>query len=128
MWTQAQLQPYFLKAAKKLDVEFFGRPTEFVETVIHGIVATPLGLQRLARQSAAVVELRSASSVASGFFSLDAEDREIAMSAISRRIERAPATAPKVTILDTGVNRNNPLLKGSLAAADCSTVEAPLGD
>ena len=127
VWTQAQLQPYFLKAAKKLEVEFFGRPTEFVETVIHGVVATPLELQRLARQSAAVVELRSASSFASGFFSLDAEDREIAMSAISRRVERAPATAPKVTILDTGVNRNNPLLKGSLAAADCRTVEAPWG-
>lgn len=127
VWTQAQLQPYFLKVAKKLELELFGRPTEFVETVVHGVVATPLELQRLARQSAAVVELRSASSFASVFFSMDAEDREIAMSAITRRIQRAPAAAPKVTILDTGVNRSNPLLKGSLAATDCKTVEPPWG-
>ncbi|MBR0736958.1 S8 family peptidase [Bradyrhizobium liaoningense] len=127
VWTQTQLQPYFLKAAKILGLEFFGKPTEFVETVVHGIVATPIELQRLVRQSAAVVELRSASSFASGFFSMDAEDRAIAINAVLRRIERAPTTAPKVTILDTGVNRNNPLLKGSLPASDCRTVETSWG-
>ncbi|WP_315836290.1 S8 family peptidase [Bradyrhizobium prioriisuperbiae] len=127
VWTQLQLQPYFLSAAKKLGVELFGRPTEFIETVIHGVVATPLELQRLVRQSAAVIELRGASSFASGFFNMPDDERIIALDAISRRIERAPPAAPKVTILDTGVNRNNPLLRGSLAAADCRTVEGKWG-
>ena len=127
VWTQAPLQDYFLKAAKDLGVVSFGKPTEFVETVVQSLIASPQDLQKLVRQSAAVVELRSASSFSSGFFNLDPEERLIAIEAISQRIILPFSDAPKVTILDTGVNRNNPLLKNCLSTADCQAVEKDWG-
>ena len=123
VWTQVSLQKFFLEAAEKLGVKSFGRPTEFVETVVQSVIASPQDLQKLVRQSAAVVELRSASAFSSGFFNLEPGERMIAIDAIEKRIVWPPTDAPKVTILDTGVNRNNALLKKSLAASDCKAVE-----
>ncbi|MGX1007066.1 hypothetical protein AB7M69_001423 [Bradyrhizobium japonicum] len=127
VWLQASLQEFFLEAAGRLGLKTYGGPSEFVETVVQSIVATPQDLQRLVHQSAAVVELRSASSFSSGFFNLDPEDRKFAASEMARRIVRAPDDAPKVVILDTGVNRENVLLRSSLAAAECKTVKQSWG-
>jgi Subtilase family len=127
VWTQSSLQEYFVDAAKKLGLRLYGGPSEFVETVVQSIVATSQDLQRLVRQSAAIVELRSASSFSSGFFNLDPKERAFAADEMARRIVRPADDAPRIVVLDTGVNRNNVLLRSTLPASDCRTVEIAWG-
>lgn len=127
VWTQASLQEYFEEAARRLGLRLFGGPSEFIETVVQSIVATPQDLQRLVRRSAAIVELRSASSFSSGFFNLDPEERAFAADEMARRIVLPPDDAPRVVVLDTGVNRSNVLLRSTLAASDCKTVVSSWG-
>lgn len=102
-------------------------PTEFVETVVRNVSATPHQLESLVRSSAAVVELRSASTFVSDFYDMEPETRSRDVADIASRISGPPVGAPRVTILDTGVNRSHPLLASSLPQARCHTLRSAWG-
>lgn len=127
VWTRKGFQDSFTSAIGRLGLEQVGRPTEFVETVVRNIVASPVELQRVVQGSAAVVELRSASSFIADFFDLMPEEKAKTVEDISRRVLPAWPPAPRVTMLDTGVNRAHPLLDRSLPADKCYTIEPAWG-
>lgn len=127
VWTRKGFQDSFTNAIGRLGLEQIGRPTEFVEVVVRNIVASPEELQRVVQGSAAVVELRSASSFVADFFDLMPEQKAKTVEEIARRVLPAWPGAPRVALLDTGVNRAHPLLDGSLPSARCHTVEPAWG-
>lgn len=127
VWTRPGFEKSFSTAAERLGIESVGMPTEFVETVVRNVSATPQQLESLVRSSAAVVELRSASTFVSDFYDMEPEIRSRAVADIASRISGPPLGAPRVTILDTGVNRSHPLLAGSLPLARCYTLRESWG-
>lgn len=127
VWTRPGFEKSFFKAAERLGIETVGMPTEFVETVVRNVSATPQQLESLVRSSAAVVELRSASTFVSDFYDMEPERRSLAVAGIASRISGPPLDAPRVTILDTGVNRSHALLAGSLPQARCHTLKKSWG-
>lgn len=65
-----------------------------------------------------IAELRRAKVAASEFLDLPASRQAELAQALAARIRRAPASAPAVCLLDTGVNHGHPILAGSMRAAD----------
>lgn len=127
VWTRKGFQDSFTKAIGRLGLEQIGRPTEFAEVVIRNLLASPEELQRVVQGSAAIVELRSASSFVADFFDLMPEQKAKTVEEIASRVLPAWPAAPRVTMLDTGVNRAHTLLERSLPADKCYTVEPAWG-
>ncbi|WP_172352341.1 S8 family peptidase [Mesorhizobium sp. NZP2298] len=127
VWTRKGFQDSFARAVERFGILSVGRPTEFVETVVRNVVASPEELQRIVQSSAAVVELRSASSFVSDFFDMIPEQRARVIDQIAARISGPLPNSPRTTILDTGVNRAHPLLSRSLPSARCYTVDPNWG-
>jgi hypothetical protein len=86
------------------------------------VSASRTEIANLVRASAAVVELRGASSFVSNYLQLDPEERSAEVDAIAARLRAAAADAPRTTILDSGVTRANPLLTSSLPAESCLAI------
>ncbi|WP_338832614.1 S8 family peptidase [Bradyrhizobium sp. 27S5] len=95
--------------------------------MIRNLLASPEELQRVVQGSAAIVELRSASSFVADFFDLMPEQKAKTVEEIASRVLPAWPAAPRVTMLDTGVNRAHTLLERSLPADKCYTVEPAWG-
>lgn len=119
IWTRNSMEAPFEAAVERAGLEIQGSVTRFVDTSVRNVIGTKREVMRLIEDSAAVVELRGASS----FVARDTElplgtRRERALEAAGR-IVAAGADAPLVTILDTGVNRANPLLRASLPPSRC---------
>lgn len=127
IWVRTALLDPFRKAAAIIGVRDVGRPTEFVETVVQNVRATPTELQTLLRSTGAIVELRKASSFVSDFLDMTPTQRSDLGQSLQRRIVQPPAAAPRVTILDTGVDRSHPLLSHALPANRCHTAEPSWG-
>jgi hypothetical protein len=70
-----------------------------------------------------VAELRRAAEVGFEFFKMDGLEQADWVSDLRDRLEVADGDAPAVCLLDTGVNREHPLLVDSLAAADLHAVD-----
>jgi hypothetical protein len=124
VWTRRSLDEVFLRAVNDLELNVRGGVTSFVDTDVRNIVATPRQLLSLINRSAAVVELRGASSFVADDSEFPPEGRRQRASQIAQRIVPAGHDAPLVTLLDTGVNRSNPLLADSLPASRCHVAEA----
>ncbi|UGV26933.1 S8 family peptidase [Rhodopseudomonas boonkerdii] len=122
VWTLPGFENSFLKAIDKLGIKPLGKPTAFIETVVRNVSATPQQLEALVRSSASVVELRSASTFVSDFYDMEPERRASVMEKVASRILGPPADAPRITLLDTGVNRSHDLLSSSLPQSRCFTV------
>ncbi|TFI59809.1 S8 family peptidase [Sphingomonas parva] len=74
-------------------------------------------LERVAK-SAAIAQLRPASSLNSDLMAVPSGIQAAAVMAAARRIDAADDDAPAVCILDTGVMQNHPLLADSIRFAD----------
>lgn len=116
------LQMPFDNALKTLQLAERGKPTQFVETAVRNIVGTPDEIQTLIQSSAAVVELRSASSFLSNYMELDSKFRQDSVQTLLRRIVLPSASAPRIAIFDTGVNRAHPLLSQTLPEDRCYSI------
>ncbi|MCK1598828.1 S8 family peptidase [Bradyrhizobium sp. 164] len=127
VWTRPGFEKSFMAALEKIGIKPLGMPTAFIETIVRNVSATPQQLERLVRSSAAVVELRSASTFVSDFYDMEPERRASVMSKIASRISGPPADAPRIAILDTGVNRSHDLLSSSLPQSRCYTIEKAWG-
>ncbi|MGX9181896.1 S8 family peptidase [Mesorhizobium sp. BHbdii] len=127
VWLRPDLEKFFLNALNELGLETFGRPTHFVETTVRNIRAAPEELQSVLRASGAIVALRSASSFASDFNEMEPEQRAVAVASLAGRVLPSPPGAPRIAILDTGVNRSHQLLQRLLPSDRCYTVEGRWG-
>ncbi|TCU32891.1 S8 family peptidase [Rhizobium azibense] len=122
VWTRAGYEDAFEKAAETFEVSLTGRVTQFIETAVRNVTATPEDMQNLVRVSGAVVELRGASSFVSDYMNVSLAARRTLAADLAENIVTAPSGTPRVTVLDTGVNHRNPLLSGSLRRSRCYTV------
>ncbi|WP_404373812.1 S8 family peptidase [Sphingomonas sp. MMS24-J45] len=122
IWVRTSMVLHFLNAAENLNIELKGEPSDFVDIKVFNGVATKNALSRLISRSAAVVELRGASNFIADHADLPSPARLQQILGIADRIVPAPAKAPWVTVLDTGVNYRNVLLTPSLPQARCRAV------
>lgn len=122
IWVRNSMVRHFLHAAEGLNIEFSGQPSDFVDIKVFNGVATKNAIARLISRSGAVVELRGASNFIAEHADLPPTERLQQMLEIAGRIVPAPAKAPWVTVLDTGVNYRNVLLAASLPQARCHAV------
>jgi len=121
IWTRRSLDDAFLSAADAIGVDIEGSVTRFVDVDVRTIIGSRRDVERLIHESAAVVELRGASSFAPPAEIAASSERVAEMDRAVERITPAPAGNPVVTILDTGVNRRHPMLSSSLPARRCHT-------
>lgn len=77
------------------------------------IETTRADMERLVLSST-VAQLRPASSLVSDAYILPAAIQRAAIEAAEPRISVAPAGAPAICLLDTGIHRDHPLLQGSI--------------
>ncbi|MET3897990.1 hypothetical protein ABIB57_001936 [Devosia sp. UYZn731] len=122
VWTKKGFEGSFESAVRELEIELDGKPTEFVGINVRTVVATHEQIQKLIEDSAAVVELRGASSFGSDFLTSPPEARASVAALLASRVTAPDASAPRVAVLDTGVQFSNPLLAAALAPADCHTI------
>jgi hypothetical protein len=122
IWVRTSMALHFLNAAERLNIEFKGEPSDFVDIKVFNGVATRNAMTRLISRSAAIVELRGASNFIAEHADLPPTERLQQMQGIASRIVPAPAQAPWITVLDTGVNYRNALLTTSLPQARCRAV------
>ena len=123
VWTRSNFEQSFEHAVSDLGVVNRGRPSEFVDTRVRTLFATVSEIQEIVRASAAVLELRSASSFMSDYFEMVPESRAAAMSALAGRLQGPAENAPLVTVLDTGIRRTHPLLRAALPATRCHAAD-----
>lgn len=119
IWTRRNLDAAFLSAAEEIGVDFEGGVTRFVDVDVRTVIATRRDVERLIEESAAVIELRGANTLVPPAEIVAAVVGDRGGGDAAARIRPAARGAPVVTLLDTGVNRRNPLLSGSLPASRC---------
>jgi hypothetical protein len=78
--------------------------------------------QRLLIDSEDIAEFRPAESITGFMYRQSNRDQSAWIADIQSRIQAPDITAPAVCILDTGVNRNHPMLEPVLNHNDCHTV------
>ena len=130
IWIRRDEEDLFTRCVEGLGLTIHGDKNEFVDTAIFNVLATREAVERLVLVSAAVIELRSASSFVSSYLDYDPEERAAAVEDLLPLIYDPPAGAPITTLMDTGVNYANPLLGMALSAADCQTINSdwPVND
>lgn len=127
IWTRADFQAPFDRVMSDLGLRSHGRPSEFVDTVVRGVIATPAQVQEVVRSSAAVVGLRGASTFASDDQHLRPRESAAALDDLADRVRWPGGDAPVVAILDTGVFANHALLSGALPRSRLFTAEPHWG-
>ncbi|WP_264048928.1 S8 family peptidase [Methylobacterium flocculans] len=123
VWTRIDFQGAFKQAVEDLGLRKYGRPSEFIDTVVRGLIATPAQIQEVVRATGAVVGLRSASTFASDDQHLQPRDMTGTLIALAGHIVWPGKDAPVVAILDTGVQARHPLLGGALPVSRQFTAE-----
>jgi hypothetical protein len=122
VWVRLDRVDFFERCLARLGIEA-SAPTVFVDTAVYNIYVEQAEIQFLVNSTASVVELRSASSFASEITWMDPEERMQAVDEFTRLVTSPPEGSPYTTILDTGVNHANPLLRVALDQDDCLAVD-----
>ncbi|QEE39842.1 MULTISPECIES: S8 family peptidase [unclassified Methylobacterium] len=123
VWTRIDFQDAFERATKEFELRQYGRPSDFIDTVVRGLIATPAQIHEVVRATGAVVGLRSASTFASDDQHFQPEDMTETLKGVAARIQWPGKDAPVVAVLDTGVQARHPLLNGALPASHQYTAE-----
>jgi Subtilase family len=123
IWTRKDFQDAFDRAVEELGLRGYGRPSEFIDTVVRGLIATPAQIQEVVRASAAVVGLRSASTFASDDQQLQPRDTADMLKGLVGRVRWPRPDAPVVAVLDTGVHARHALISGALPTSRQFTAE-----
>lgn len=113
VWLQPAAEPRFYEVLEQLDLRA-RRSISFEDVRVLLVRASRNEFETLAR-SAAIAQLRPASSLAGDIFQVPAGVQSAAVQAAVRRITPASEDAPAVCILDTGVRGDHPLLAPSLS-------------
>jgi hypothetical protein len=116
-WIQSATEARFRGALEELGIANPPRALEFAGIRVVGLVATRSQFDRITR-SASIAQLRPASSLNAGLLNMPSQAQVAAVAAAARRVSPAPAEAPSVCLLDTGVRRSHPLLRTSVRMAE----------
>lgn len=119
VWVRKDLEQEFLKAASSLNLAMEPTSTEFVETSVRSVRATPGEMARLVTMTPALVELQSASTLDPNFLNSPFARTAVDFSSLAARLVAPPADATRIALLDTGVNRQHPMLNTSLWKNRC---------
>jgi hypothetical protein len=123
VWIRLDAESLFERCLERLKLEQRGKRTEFVDTAIYNIIADWTDIEILIRASAAVVELRSASSFVTEYLDFDPDERTQVLDSLMDLVASPRSDAPITMLLDTGVNYANPLVGVAIAPEDCRTIE-----
>jgi len=118
---------HFVEAARPLDIRVDAQYVEFPERVVVLAWATPTQLAQSVDLLAYVAELRRAKEVPTEYVDLQPKDQATFVDDAAGRLNSPAADAPAVCLLDTGVNRNHPLLEPALDAAETQAVRPEWG-
>ncbi|WP_162140551.1 S8 family peptidase [Sphingomonas sp. PR090111-T3T-6A] len=127
VWVRQSSRVLFLNIAERLEIQLVGEFTDFVDSSVITVRATRAQLEQLIRLSGAVAELRAASNFVTSYLQYDPQERYGEVNRLAELVTPAPVGAVRTTILDTGVNFANPLLRGSLPPERCRTIEEAWG-
>ena len=116
VWMPRASEPRFREALEELDLSA-RRAMRFGHLRVVAVEATRADFERLVR-SGAIAQLKPASSLTSELIGIPGGVQQAAVEAASRRITPAPASAPAVCLLDTGIRADHPLLRTSVDLAD----------
>lgn len=122
VWVRNDLIDPFVGNMLELSIETNQRLSKFVEISVQNVRATPDQMQSLVRSTGAVVGLRGASQLGTGYFGEEPLARYSGEQALLSRIRPASTQLARVTLLDTGVDHSNPLLSGAIDASRCHSV------
>lgn len=104
--------------AQAAALEIGSRRLTFPDRVVRTMRATASELGSSIDVLSDIAELRRARDAPGAFVKLPPAEQGDWVLDLSRRLDAAPASAPAVCLLDTGVNRGHPLLAASLFEAD----------
>ncbi|MCJ2041037.1 S8 family peptidase [Methylobacterium sp. J-059] len=127
VWLRPGFEAIFTTEAESVGIPITGQPTKFPDTTLVNVRANKDQLAALVRATAAVVELRGASTFVADYLDLIPEARAALVGQLGARLVAPPADAPRTTILDTGVNHAHPLLNPMLPRSRCHSVEPGWG-
>lgn len=126
VWTRRDYTDIFTSAVARLEIRRTSGLSEFVDTDVTTVISTPEQMQSLMMGTGAIIALRSASSFTSDFMRMAPSVRANTVEAVAARMGRPPAGAPRLALLDTGVNSAHPLLQPALRLSDCHAVRDDL--
>ncbi len=115
------------RAAAKLHLRVSEGRLYFPEMTVLPIYASRLEMERIISSVNSIGELRCATDSARFYTHTVRDEQRPWVDDLSSRVERVGADAPAVCLLDSGVNREHPLLEGSLSAADTHTYDSSWG-
>lgn len=134
IWWEAWLRRHdgrelerLLEFTAAIEAEVSDRRLEFDDRIVTLLRATPRQLAQSIDVLSDLAEVRKAKETAAFFADLSPEDQAGWLSDLQDRTNEAPADAPAVCVLDTGVTRQHPLLESSLASEDCHSVDPAWG-
>lgn len=113
VWLQEAAEPRFFEVLELLGLKA-RRSIAFEDVRVLLVRATLEDFQTLAR-SAAIAQLRPASSLAGDIFQVPAGVQVAAVQAAASRVAPASDEAPAVCVLDTGIREDHPLIAPSLS-------------
>lgn len=123
----ADVHGRFVDMAERLGIRVSEQFVAFPERVVALAHGGPESLSRSVDLLSLVAELRKAKELASAYRDLAPRDQRGFVDDLLARLDAPSAEAPAVCILDSGVNRDHPLLAPALAEADTQTINADWG-
>ncbi len=116
-----------LEFGAAVEIRVGDRRLEFDDRIVTLVHGAPRQLSQSIDVLSDFAEVRKAKEAAAFFVDLAPADQADWLRDLLSRSSVAPADAPAVCILDTGVNRRHPLLEPSLAGEDCHSVDPAWG-
>lgn len=116
-----------LDFASLTEIQVGDRRLEFDDRIVTLVYGTPVQLSQSIDVLSDFAEIRKAKETATFFADLSSADQADWLRDLGDRSSSAPADAPVVCILDTGVTREHPLLEASLSTEDCHAVDPTWG-
>jgi hypothetical protein len=117
----------FRSFAEQSNIRLGPRQLRFNDRTVVLAYATPSQLAASLDVLGDLAELQRAKETAAFFVSQYPADQMDWVDDLRDRTTPAPADAPAVCVLDTGVNRGHPLLEASLSEDDCHTINPKWG-
>jgi hypothetical protein len=113
--------------AGRVGIEIRGTPLRFLDRYVVLARASSLQLSSSPDILNDLAELRLARTTPTSFLELPSTQQTLVAQDLANRLTLAPQNAPAVCLFDTGVNREHPLLKDSLATSDLHSCSSSWG-
>lgn len=123
VWTRQSLDKQLHGALEKLKLRTHGKHTSFQDINIYNLVGSRRQIENLINDTGAVVELRGASNFVARDHQVPLATPKSKITSLATKLVAAGSDAPTVTLLDTGVARQHPLLQKSLPRVRCHSAD-----